>query len=229
MIVFLQGWWACGRRQHGSWRCCRDLTISPDRDLFRQRTPDSLCNRQCMRWKKALPMRDTSSTIKRVTFSHCFSRARNCSPFTSFLKAAFRKMRNKPAHEVVLPPTAWPVAADASSTSGLWPSSFATPRGFGPTRPACSALQQAPSQHASLPGTSRRPFATCRHNSGLVPPMTTASWAPRTVAAKSAAKIRAIADPASSVPGPFSAMGLRGWVRAWIVMWITLENHQAGI
>ena len=58
----------------------RIMEMSPKPDDFSGSRPLSAknarfacCNRQCMRWKKALPMKDTSSTIKRTTFSHCFS------------------------------------------------------------------------------------------------------------------------------------------------------------
>ena len=47
---------------------------SPDRDSSRQRTPAACCYPQCMRRQKSLPLKETSSTIKRTTFPLCFSR-----------------------------------------------------------------------------------------------------------------------------------------------------------
>ena len=91
-----------------------------------------------MRWKKARPMNETSSTMSNTAFSHCFSKARNCSPFSSFLNIAFGKMWNA-EHAVWAPnpmlnaatpvyvvssTVAWPVAGDADAmglSCGLWP------------------------------------------------------------------------------------------------------------
>ena len=79
-----------------------------------------------MRWKKARPMNETSSTMSNTAFSHCFSKARNCSPFSSFLNIAFGKMWN--AEHAVWAPNpmlnaATPVYAVSSTvalTSSFW-------------------------------------------------------------------------------------------------------------
>ena len=79
--------WACGRhasefardadglqlaevadKDHGEW------CFSGSRPLSAENARFACCDRQCMRCKKALPMKETSSTIKRTTFSRCFSR-----------------------------------------------------------------------------------------------------------------------------------------------------------